>query len=154
MTDVRTEPVSPGGRERSIVDATKPPERQRMRRGVERQPSLTQAQNAVRMGERVTEIVGGEDKRRAGIAHDAGEDLHDFLARGRVETGGRLVGQHKPRLGDQRPCDRDPLGLAAGKTVDATQGEIRESDAMQARPARAFAIQPAPGTAPSSGGPV
>ena len=102
------------------------------------------------MGEGMTEIVRCEHKRCASVANHSGEDLHHLFARHRVETGGRLVGQHKARLGDQRPCDRDPLGLAAGKTVHSTQGEIRQPDAIKCRPARASVIQPVPTIVPSS----
>ena len=43
--------------------------------------------------------------------------VDDLAARLLVERGGRLVGQHHGRLGDQRARDRHALALAAGELL-------------------------------------
>src|ERR1700730_14289099 len=46
---------------------------------------------------------------------DLQQQLDDFPGGGRVEVPGRLIGEKDPRIVHERPCDRDPLLLAARK---------------------------------------
>jgi hypothetical protein len=45
------------------------------------------------------------------------QQRHDLFAGARVQVSGRLVGEEDRRIVDQRPGNRHPLLLSAGKLV-------------------------------------
>ena len=59
-------------------------------------------------------VVRDDDQGAIGLHSNALEKLHHGLAGMGVESRGRLVADHQPRLMDQGPGDRDALLLAAG----------------------------------------
>src|SRR5262249_38622527 len=48
-----------------------------------------------------------------------------------VERAGRLVGEQQTPLADDRPCDRDPLALAAGELVRVAIGALGDAELLQ-----------------------
>ena len=73
--------------------------------------AVAQEDDAVGPG-RQLRLVGDDD---AGDSPLRGgpQQAHDGLAVHGVERAGRLVGEQQPALADDRPCDRNPLALAA-----------------------------------------
>ena len=59
------------------------------------------------------QVVGDHDTGPALFVDQVGEGLDDLVGQVGVQAGGGFVGQHHGRLVDQRPCDCDPLLLAA-----------------------------------------
>ena len=53
----------------------------------------------------------------AGLRDEVAGQRQDVVGRGFVEISGRLVGEQKRRLNRERPANRDPLLLAAGKLL-------------------------------------
>jgi len=49
------------------------------------------------------------------LAMQSRDQLKNQFPGAAVEIAGRLIGQQDLRLGDERPCQRQPLLLAAGK---------------------------------------
>ena len=60
-------------------------------------------------------VVGGDEHREAGGAHELRERREDVLGGARIEVSGRLVGKQDARRIGDRARDRDPLLLAAGE---------------------------------------
>lgn len=64
-------------------------------------------------------VAGGEQDRARGDEEDGGRQapqaLGDALFRHRVDGGGRFVQDDEVRVGVQRPCQQQPLALAAGE---------------------------------------
>ena len=54
------------------------------------------------------------------------EQVDDLAAGRRVEVAGRLVGEHDTWLDRERPCDRDPLLLAARQMCGQVIGSLGE----------------------------
>ena len=76
-------------------------------------PAALDDDDPVGQQQRVEDVVGDDDDRAVG-QHPA----QHLAQRGRdrdVEGGHRLVEQQQPRVGGERPGDRDPLRLAAGE---------------------------------------
>src|SRR6202022_2268127 len=63
----------------------------------------------------LTVVRRHQDGRPSGV--DLQEQLDDLPGGRRVEVPGRLIGEKDPRIVDERPRDRDPLLLAAGKLI-------------------------------------
>ena len=70
------------------------------------------------VGERDRRQPVGDDERRPAV-HRLAQPALDRLLGGRVDRRGGVVEDQDPRLGDQRPGDRDPLALAAGERQPA-----------------------------------
>src|SRR3990170_4742697 len=96
----------------SVIKASQPPDREAAGRRVEREPAVAEAGDAAGKPQRMVEIVGGEDERRAGLASDPRESGHDLVAGRRIEARRGLVGKDEPWLSDQGARDRDALRLA------------------------------------------
>src|SRR3989441_1386714 len=80
---------------------------------------------------REREEVERADDRDPVLLVDLLEVLHDGMARGRVEAGDRLVGEHEVGLLHQRARDTDALLLAAGEGVGALERAIRDAHAAE-----------------------
>ena len=66
---------------------------------------------------RQPEVVGDDEDRHLGLAHQAQHQREDLAAHRRVEARHRLVGDEQARAQDHRPGDDHPLALAAGDLV-------------------------------------
>ena len=75
--------------------------------------------------------MGDEDEGDAGFALDLLELQPHRLAQLEIERGERLVEQQHLRARRERPGERDPLLLTAGKLGRAARGEIQELDHRQ-----------------------
>jgi len=75
-------------------------------------------------------VVGRDEDRRA-EGCDVGEKFHHLPGRVDVEVAGRLVGDQKGRLPDDRACDCHPLLLAARKLVRKGVAAVAETDGLQ-----------------------
>src|SRR5205085_550560 len=87
--------------------------RQRFRRDFFEAP-LADTQNA-RAATGKREIVGGDERGKAVIAMQPGQQCKYSLGRAAVEIAGGLIAEQQTRPGDQRASDRDALLLAAGE---------------------------------------
>ena len=68
------------------------------------------------------EVVADQDVGDGGLVADVGEQVQHLRLDGHVESGHRLVQDEDPRLGRQRPGDRDPLPLTAGQPLRQCPG--------------------------------
>jgi hypothetical protein len=76
------------------------------------------------------EVVGDDDDGKPSVSAQPVQEAQDAGLHGDVERGGRLVGEHQPRLGRQRDGDRDALAHAAGELPGVrTQRLLRIGDA-------------------------
>ena len=64
-------------------------------------------------------VVGGDQRREAGGAHQLRQRVEHMVGGARVEIAGRLVGQQDARRIGDRARDRDALLLAAGELAPA-----------------------------------
>ena len=87
-------------------------------------------QDAVHPG-RELGIVGGDERREAGRAHEVEQHREDPVRRLGVEVAGGLVGEEERRPVDQRAGDGDALLLAAGELGRAVVEAVAEADAGQ-----------------------
>ena len=78
-----------------------------------RRPGRLDDDDPVREQQGVEDVVGDDDGRA--VPQDPAERLPQRRGDGDVERGHRLVEQQEPRLGGQRPGDRDALGLSSGE---------------------------------------
>ncbi len=60
-------------------------------------------------------FVGDHQHGQLALPVEAGDQLHHFMAAGRIQVAGGFVGQQHPGFGDDGPGDGDALLLAAGK---------------------------------------
>ena len=93
--------------------------------------------DAVADRQRLGLVVGHEQRRGAGRAQhvdDVGAQAGPQVG---VEAGERLVEQHEPRLGRQRPGEGDALALAAGQLVRVAVAVAGEPDHAEPVVARA-----------------
>ena len=72
---------------------------------------------------REPEVVGDDEDRHAGLAHELQHQREDLAAHRRVEARDRLVGDEQPRLEHHRAGDHDALALAAGDLVRVAREE-------------------------------
>ena len=99
------------------------------------QKALLEAQGAVHAGGKL-EIVGGDQRRHAGLAHEAQQLLEHALGGGRVEIAGRLVGEEETRPIGDGTGDGYALLLTAGKlrrTVIAAFGNAERVPGVGSR---------------------
>ncbi len=89
-------------------------------------------------------LVRHQDDGDALLAIELRQRLHDLVRGTRIEIAGGLVGKEQARRIDQRPRDRDPLLLAAGKLTGRVFRAIAEAEAVQ-RLLRAGETRLAPG---------
>jgi len=61
------------------------------------------------------QVVSCDQRRQLMFAVQSRDQLKNQFAGATVEIAGWLIGQQYLRLGDERPCQRQPLLLAAGK---------------------------------------
>ena len=85
-------------------------------------------------------IMGHEDDGEAVGAVELLEHPEEFLAGARIKVAGRLVGQEHPRMVDQRPGDRHPLLLAAGKLRRLVVGRSAKPTFSSNSAARCFIL--------------
>ena len=78
-------------------------------------PAVLQHQDPVGEHQRLQRVVGDERHGPAKSAQVPAQLAADLQPGARVEGGQRLVEQQQPRVGGQRPGQRDPLGLPAGE---------------------------------------
>src|SRR5262249_14882870 len=76
-------------------------------------------------------VVRHHQDSAAVVSGDAGEDGHDRLAVGAVERSGRLIGEDRRRLGNNRAGNRDALLLAAAQIARKRLGLMPEANAFQ-----------------------
>jgi hypothetical protein len=94
-------------------------------------PPLVHHGDPVRQRERLGLIVRHIDERDADLLLQIDQlDLH-LLAQLGVERGQRLVEQQHCRMRDQRPADRHPLLLAAGKLVRIAFAEAGQAHILE-----------------------
>src|SRR5262245_13029872 len=77
--------------------------------------------------------IVSHDQERDALAIELLEDLHDLVARARVEVARRLVGEQKTRLHDDCAPDRDALPLTARELVRAVRKARLEAHRLQDR---------------------
>jgi len=75
--------------------------------------------------------MGHEDDSGAGVPIRLLEQLEHMLAIGTIQVSRGLVREEKPRLVRERPCQRDPLLLAARKLSRIVVAAGGESDLVQ-----------------------
>ena len=81
----------------------------------------------------VTSTAGGAVR----VGGQGGEGRHELLAAAEVEAGGRLVEQHQPGLGHQRPGQQHPLALAGGAACRACRSaRSPDAEAVEQGPGR------------------
>jgi hypothetical protein len=78
-------------------------------------------------------LVGHHDDRRALLAPQADDQIHDHLASERIERTGRLIRKQHLGLHHQRPGQRNPLCLAARQLPGAPSAEAAELKPVQPR---------------------
>ena len=61
------------------------------------------------------QIVRGNQRSQLVLSVQASDQFKNQFTGAPVEIAGRLIGQQDLRLGDERPCQRQPLLLASGK---------------------------------------
>ena len=61
------------------------------------------------------------------------KQLQHAVRRGRIQSCGRLIRQNHARFCHNRPCDRHPLLLSAGKLVRPVVRPIRQANPLQNR---------------------
>ena len=85
--------------------------------------------------------MGHHQKTAAGLRHQVAGQRQHLVGGGFIEISGRLVGKEQRRFHRQRPADRDPLLLAAGKLLriavektgqSETFGQLVESSRVMA----------------------
>src|ERR1700746_2715377 len=81
-----------------------------------RERTILDVEDAIREFEQ-SRVVGHDQDSAAVISGDAGEDGHDRLAVGAVERSGRLIGEDRGRLGNNRAGNRDALLVAAAQNA-------------------------------------
>ena len=112
-------------------------------------PAVLHHHDPVREQHRLFGVVGDEDGHRPA----AGEQVHglhpDLVPQVLVEGGERLVEEHHPGPGGERPQEGHPLLLAAGQGVGITAGEVRHAEVGEeaARPRLSLSPPPAAGEA-------
>ena len=104
---------------------------QLVRRPVEHDRALRQADDAVGEAAGELHIVHVDDHWDAALAGAPRDQLHDLDRGLGIERGGRLVGENEVRLLHQRARDADALALPAGKLVGALGGEFAEADGIK-----------------------
>src|SRR5690349_12291466 len=103
-----------GGRGDSIVTEKKDAlARDRLRRALDDDAVLEREDAVHAAGE--LEVVRGDERGEAGLAHDVDERAHHVLGGVDVEIAGRLVAQQHARAVGERADDGDALLLAAGE---------------------------------------
>ncbi len=105
---------------------SKPPTRGRALAAASTRPAA-QAQPAVHARGELG-VVRRDQRRHAGVAHEAEQHVEHPAGGLRVEVAGRLVGEQQPRPVGQRPAERDPLLLAARQLGRTVAGARREPD--------------------------
>lgn len=108
------------------------------------EPTVAQDGDPVGEAYRLVDVVGDEQDRGVVDAAELADEVLHTEPGQRVERGERLVEEEKFGLPDQRPCQRDALGLAAGQggrpgvgmTVEADLGEGPQAGRPGRRPAR------------------
>ena len=82
--------------------------------------------------DRLVDVVGDEEDRLAQLGLQPQELVLQALAVDRVDGAERLVHQHHPRVGGERPRDPDPLLLATGELGRVAVAELRvEADQLE-----------------------
>src|SRR5579875_3622295 len=66
-------------------------------------------------------VMGSDDKGFAGLLAQVGDEFEDILTIFGIQVTRRLIGNHKSRVGSQRPRNRDALLLATGELVRAVR---------------------------------
>ena len=76
-------------------------------------------------------VVGDDDDRSALLARQPGHQVHDLLARQRVERSGRLIGEDDLRGEGERPGDRYALALTAGQLAGPAAALVADPEPFQ-----------------------
>jgi len=73
------------------------------------------------------QVVGGDYRGQLVLPVQPRDQFKNQFAGAPVEIAGRLIGQQELRLGDERPCQRQPLLLAAGKLARTMMPALLQS---------------------------
>ncbi|OIQ70522.1 hypothetical protein GALL_478660 [mine drainage metagenome] len=100
------------------------PAQQVARRAQLQQAATGHHAHAVGQGQRLAVVVGDVERAEAMLAHNAADEVAQFLAQSGVQIGQRLVAQQQPRTHRQRACQRHPLLLPARQRMRMAPGQV------------------------------
>src|SRR5262249_28356193 len=100
-------------------------------RGIERDRSMVEEENAVGVLQCTGGTLLGEDDGGPAFARERGDELDERVGDVRVELRRRLVEEEQPRPERERRGEADALQLAAGKRRRAPVGEEVDADGRE-----------------------